>query len=728
MIAFYNVCRVALIIYLFWAMQSLGDLALSMFYPAHRYRWSTADRLCADVFVGVGIGHLILLIVGFLQLYFSLVALVLTFPLVWRSWRDIVAVSAEARRAIEDQFRSSLLKAIVAGLCFSLFAMAALLLLLVKGLFPAGGHDYFLHYFPYYEAVIRHHGIWPNEVWYHYFYSKGNGITFLAMLLSDALAPQLVTYCLILTSGIALMRMIRQMCPTSLWIYVIPALYLGIFIYTPGVAEFAANGGWGDFEKQHELVVALSVAILWCLGNSLEDGRGYRSPWFFAAASATVASVIVERTYAYYIGLVFVLVAIGFFVGRRWRNVATCLGMAVVAGVTLLSLYAVNYLITGLVDDQIMLLTWNITDVEKLYRWGDLLLAIIVHWSLTGLAANSVPLNLDTLRFVVLSLRLELLYPLVAAGVVGAILALVFRRARLREPSMLLLLAAAFIAFLILTVVAGRAQAISFYRYASFVVPIVLALSVSLASLLVVSSQWRFLDLAYRCVLPVGVLAACVYCAQLAYPSGRFSAVLQQARSFALGRISIDEAYVGQTSWPGRMPFGAIYPGARGAYQAVGRGVPIWTFHVHSYCMLPDCDFRTHAPFIMSRDIDRLLYGTPEEGKAVLQAAGLNYFFFSRELQVADFAIGASLFRPDTVGQYLGVKWTDGNSVLLTWREGDTKPLEGEMLKSYGEAIENSIVVKSFPWRAMDAIFDRLRRQPHPWRSFPLPWEGNRPY
>jgi len=36
---------------------------------------------------------------------------------------------------------------------------------------------------------------WPNDVWYEYFTSKGFGLVFLSMLLTDDLASQTVTFC-----------------------------------------------------------------------------------------------------------------------------------------------------------------------------------------------------------------------------------------------------------------------------------------------------------------------------------------------------------------------------------------------------------------------------------------------------------------------------------------------------------------------------------------------------
>ena len=61
------------------------------------------------------------------------------------------------------------------------------------------------------------------------------------------------------------------------------------------------------------------------------------------------------------------------------------------------------------------------------------------------------------------------------------------------------------------------------------------------------------------------------------------------------------------------------------------------------------------------------MFGQPEEAKRALQAADLNYFLFTREDSIADPLPLSPLFTPDNIGRYLGVRWTDGTSVLLTW-------------------------------------------------------------
>jgi hypothetical protein len=125
------------------------------------------------------------------------------------------------------------------------------------------------------------------------------------------------------------------------------------------------------------------------------------------------------------------------------------------------------------------------------------------------------------------------------------------------------------------------------------------------------------------------------------------------------------------------------------------------------------------------------MYGTPEEGRAVLQAAGINHFLFSRELakkvRVHDLLPLSPLFSPDNIARYLGVRWSDRNTVLLTWSGPQTRPLDGALVEDYRRAARSSAPAISFPADAVREIYERLRATPHPWGSLPLPCQQYRP-
>jgi len=82
------------------------------------------------------------------------------------------------------------------------------------------------------------------------------------------------------------------------------------------------------------------------------------------------------------------------------------------------------------------------------------------------------------------------------------------------------------------------------------------------------------------------------------------------------------------------------------------------------------------VPFAGSTEAT-VIFGAPKQASDTLKREGLNYFFFSRELGTSrtDLLPVSQLFAPDQIGNYLGIKWTDGTSYLLTWLGPDVQPI-----------------------------------------------------
>ena len=247
-----------------------------------------------------------MLALGYLDLYTVPVAIAVTLPLVILSY-------VPARATARDIYHAVITDRGLDGLDWLLRALAAIaiiMLLLIKGLYPSGGHDYFTHYFYYFQAVIERARLWPNDVWYHYYYDKGAGLLFLGILLTDPLAPQLVTFTFMATAGLVLFLLLRRITPDTLWPLAGTALFFFVYIYTPGAALlYSMNGGWGDFEKLHEINAALVIAILWMTFEALTNKGRKQILWSIAAASTVVCAVLVNTTIAIYLGGFFALLA-----------------------------------------------------------------------------------------------------------------------------------------------------------------------------------------------------------------------------------------------------------------------------------------------------------------------------------------------------------------------------------------------------------------------------------
>ena len=726
-----NALRILFIFYLFWIVYTPGRWLIDRIAGQRGSAANGVAGLALGFMAGTGIWHLTMLALGFLDLYRPWVAMALTLPIVVLSVPNFQASIAELSAATRslttpaelDPARTS--KAWLLGMPTAT-ATAVVALLLVKGLYPAGGHDYFTHYFHYYQSVLRHHGIWPNEVWYHFYYSKGAGLYFLSMLLTDPLASQLVTFCFFVVSAVALFQLARRISADTDWPWVAVFLYFALYIYAPGIGEFRDNGGWADFEKLHELNTSLVISIFWLLTEAIEASGRQRIAWGTAAASATACAVLINDTIALYLGGTFGLVAIFYLLQKKWGKFLTSTALGAVAGLTLVGVLTINYGVTGLMDDQGILLAWPFANVEKLYVRGTLALAIMAHSARAAQVANSVPLSLATIRLLMLSLRLDLLWPAVAIGMVARAID-VFRGSALRLPTdaASLVLGGGVIVYVAAAIAGGRSEPISFFRYSSFMVPVVLAAVVALYETR--AGREKATPLVRQHAIPTLAAACCVWTTWATFPPDRLLPILTNAASFAFGRMSIDQAYTEQTAWPGRLPWAAIYPGARGAYNAVGPNTPIWSFHVHAYCMLPDCRMQYETSFVLSPDPDEVLFGNPEQAREVLKASGHDYFLFSRELSLTDFILRAPLFAPDNIGRYLGIRWTDGTTALLTWAGPDTIPFDADWIASYRKAVEQSQSAKRLPYDALRGVYDELRATPHPWKLFELPWEGKRP-
>lgn len=719
----YNCFRVLFIFYLFWIVYAAGALALRL-VGRKLDSLQTTERLVLGFFAGTGLWHIALLALGYLNLYTATVAIAITLPAVALIYPDARDALSECRRRISPWRSVPWQKC----LTIAAVAFAGGLLLLIKGLYPGGGHDYYTHYFYYYQEVIQQGGIWPNKVWYHYYYSKGSGLFFLGMLLTDPLAPQLVTFCFMAVAAAAMYLIVSELTPGTDWPTASVLLFISTYLFTPG---------WGEFEKYHEFKTALILGIIWTLQRALDAPRPAAANYILACGSAVAAAVIVNTQFGLYLAAVFVFVAPALLWSGENRNAGICGGLATWAGLIVAGIMVINYITAGLPIDQGIQWIWPFADVEKLHANGSLPMVIQLYGSTKALSATAYPLfSTPTSKLIVQSFRLDLFYPLILPAIGVAGISILTKRESydrnfplfgnaLRFRTFIIVSACAFVA-LVICLSIGRTQAISFHRYSTFAVPIVILMGVILWTfgadtknlpMKVTGNRW----------IPIAVTASCFLTIGIETQPNRHSDVLVGAMAYAAGMRSIDDAYVKRGSWPYHMPWGAIYPAARTAYAIVGPHTPIWSFHVHSYCMLPGCQMETILSFRMTDNWFRVMFGSADEAKRVLQRAGINYFLYSRELAGPGLGITdplplSNLFSPEHIAEHLALRWTDGTTSLLTWPGPDTRPLDNDWMAGYREGIKNSTKIKGFPLNAVRDVYQRYDAMPHPWKPIPLPW------
>jgi hypothetical protein len=686
-----NLARIGFVFVLAWLIYAPGAGIAALIMPRkERSGLIPVERAVLGFGIGLGIWHVGLLILGVLGLYYRSVMIGVCLAVLLGSAQHFGEVAIAGWGGLNARF-AALRKgtAIPQTIWLSLIAIAGVWLLLVRGLYPGGGGDYYTHYFYYYMEVLKNHGLAPNNVWYHYYYSKGYGLFFLSMLLTDPEAPALATFCCVAFAAMAIAALVNRLAPRSLW----PACGALLYLLFNLVTISHAQGG--EFQKDHEQITAMVVLAAW--GLCMSRGAATR-PCLLMVASTACAAAIVTLPMGVILGLYVGLLAGWAIVRRRWAEMWRYgLAGAAIAG-TVLAILALNYMATGLISDQSLDLMLRFANFARLDQWGVIPQLVIVTWIRDNYEALAVPLfSQETADLIEYFMRLNALW-VVLAGPVVAVGLVLARAAWARwrgggdkvSPDAVTLrmtlstmahLGSLLVLLIAISIAAGLGQSVSFERFCTFFFPLIILLCIAICGWAMTRPlrPWAFWGLGW--VLPVLLLAGTLVLWQQANNwTGRVARATVNAVHFLDGRYSLAQAYTHQDVG---LPFGGINPEALAAWRHVEPGSAIWSTTVDTYCMAPGCWIESVVSFTMSPRIVDILTAPPDQEKSLLQDAGLNYFLVEKGTALIDVLPYSQLFSPETIDKYLGVKWTDGTAFLLTWIGPDTSPLGSEFFSVY---------------------------------------------
>jgi hypothetical protein len=360
----FNLARLFLVIYLGFGLFQIGIwiLKLADISSSQTSGLRGLDRVILCTVLGGATGTIGMFLLGVVNLYYPWLIFILVLPIVWVSGRWLVPGSEWILFALKRFFRhktfhqaylpSLLLAALIVGLCLTF---------VVKGLWPGdAGGDVYSHYLPYYREVIARHGLSPNALWYHYYVSKGAGLFFLGMLLSDELAPQLVTLCFHFIFAAIIYDLVKRM--TRVRIAGLFAVVLLFYLYLPLRI-------WGIFLKHHEMMGCWLFFGVWL---SIFVGRQKILRWRQCVVGGVIFAVAFALQFPTAVGLIaplWGLTGLWYFATARlpaglytWLLSATSIG-------SLSCLVAFNQWQTGLGLDTPIRLFWKFADVKHFAQW-----------------------------------------------------------------------------------------------------------------------------------------------------------------------------------------------------------------------------------------------------------------------------------------------------------------------------------------------------------------------
>ncbi len=695
----YNVARLIFIFYFIWMYYAVGDAILSWLGGKAYQTKVTLNHFLLGFITGAGVWHVSLFVAGFAGLYqrwfLALAGFIVCFFSRSRFHQVYALVKSPETRSNKT------------GIAIVIIPLV--LFLIVKGLYPAGGHDYYNHYFQYYRSVTESGSLLPNSVWYHFYYNKGDALYFMAMLMTDPLGPQLAATAFMLIGAAMVYSLLQQNTRWRQLPWIGVALYFTFFIYTPGPLDNMHQGGWGDLEKPHEPAAMMMLALIWLLYQiaSGQNGKVTR----VAIISCVAALVFISPTMALIAGF-FMMICTSYYVYQRhWQTVITLFLGIVTAGGLFLGNYLLNYALTGIPDDQALMLFFPVIDFNKVYLWGVLSDVLTLYHDKSAMIQQQVPFNLDLFMKIIPYLRLDVWWPIFFASCAMLLFSLCSRPLRLHwlqkvDMRAVLLCLSLFATVIIFSLEIGRDQPVSYYRYTSFMYAPMLCFCLLLVSPLL-DVVWRRFSFGILIVLfawlvnaqmpPNSAMEKRFQAMTDVYRLKNISPIVANGLRFASGQYSLAQAYKNQQGWPGRLPWGGVYPPLEAVWKLLPPRTRVWSLHFHTYCMLPDCQMEGFSSFSFTKHPLDVYFGNPTMAKKALQSEQLNYFFIANELRMEDMLPLSPLFSPEHISDNLGVVWSDGDNMLLTWKESAARPIDSVWLAHYNHQVAEYAARRQFP-------------------------------
>lgn len=371
----YHAARLGFAVYLAIACYSLGYWTLLGLHWQAGLQGRQAFIVC--FFLGASTYGIAFGIFGLLQILTLPVALLSTIPTLFFMRRPLKALTGQVgvfkfSCFISKAKSNSSFTLITFGLV-CLACVSVLLFVATRVVFiPNPDTNVWEHYLHYYRIVIEHGSTLPNEVWHHFFNSKGGGLVFLAILLSDVFSVQLVSACMVVAAGVIVFDILSEYCNDGRW------PIFGLIVY---FAFFFGDVSDGGMFRVHALILGYAAFLFWGWQQLGSLSQAARPP--------ILMSMVVSLAYiGFYQPVAMVVFAPAFVLMTGFRRILggssefrTAIIFCTIIICGSFFTLSVNWLITGLPEVTPMKFFWSIAEkdeVRKVFGTGgiDYLLAV----------------------------------------------------------------------------------------------------------------------------------------------------------------------------------------------------------------------------------------------------------------------------------------------------------------------------------------------------------------
>jgi hypothetical protein len=380
----YHIFRLALAVYTTIVCYSAGYWALKLLRRDGRDDFR--DRRTTFImcfFLGASLYGIIFSVLGLFGLISLGSSLTLTVPLLALAYRPLRSLCPErfedVTRPLTHDTHSTPLFASIAGAAALTFA---LLFLVTRVVFiPAPDGNIWEHYLHYYRAVLVNGSTAPNEVWHHFYNSKGGGLVFLVNVLSDFFGVQLVSGCFVFVAGLIILDLLLTYCQSATW------AFFGVAVFFSYLYGDVADGA---MFKVHGVLLGYASFLLW--GSiRLQEANARQGSLLLAALVISLAYLgfyLPVATALFPLGFMLVIIASGKLRDRRVLTSFVIMTGALVAGTAVD--VVTNWMMTGLPELTPIRWLWVVANrdkVERVFGTGGIAFFLAVNNDLMGSAS-----------------------------------------------------------------------------------------------------------------------------------------------------------------------------------------------------------------------------------------------------------------------------------------------------------------------------------------------------
>ena len=555
-------------------------------------------------------------------------------------------------------YRYRIPTSILAGLLFGLL----IVIFANKVVLPTRDTDSTTHYLPYMREVIKNGHIYPNSAWYQYFYSKGVGLDYLAMILTNDEGYGIAAFTTMIIGLVAIYAISRSITQSN-WLAMACVIYVVGHVVLPELTPFA---------KHHALLMFLLPGLFWMLSKLYTDEA--RHIWFVSAMMLIITITMIASIMAVLLGFFFGLLLIVAYVQNphltnQLNRYLFFLGLTTVLAYGGNMIF--NYFVIGLYDItpfRTFTQFANISRFAETFSPNTLYLLWDLHSPSMGTIDPFAGLDLKGTLF------LENLYVdnwgVFNHGLTWVLATVVFLRLRVTPRTLIskvgqhtLYLLLSFVGISVALLFFSN-QVVSTLRLYVFTLPLLLMIFLSVS---VISIRSSFADSSISTViLSVVIIVSGLYgnlygynfASNTAYIDGSVRTGLQ----FARGELSYD-TYLKRY---------------RDHYMTLNEIKNELGLNERLY-ILTNYEVFDPAGVSFERDIDAsylrwddMVFAGLEEQKSALQDEGLNYFVWGLDDSAFGVLSMSPLFSSEHIIKYFDIVMQRDNFLVLTWKDSQT--------------------------------------------------------